>query len=121
MRLAERYIPADVLRRPKQGFSSALPYLMRDQFRAAFGHYLRDARLVQAGYLRAPAIETMLSQHLRGRTDHGNRLWLLFNAEIWYRMHVEGLPVADLQAELTSVLHPGHRPNPVDVVAERAS
>src|SRR4029077_19320658 len=29
-RLAEPYTPADVLRRPKQGFSSALPYLMRD-------------------------------------------------------------------------------------------
>jgi len=121
MRLAERYIPADVLRRPKQGFSSALPYLMRDQFRAAFAHYLRDARLVQAGYLRAPAIETMLSQHLRGRTDHGNRLWLLFNAEMWYRMHVEGRPPADLQEELASALQPRRTPHPVGAVSERAS
>jgi len=122
MRLAERYIPADVLRRPKQGFSSALPYLMRDQFRAAFGHYLRDSRLVEAGYLRAPAIEAMLAQHLRGRTDHGNRLWLLFNAEMWYRVHIEGRPVADLEAELATVLHPRQRPRPaVAAVTERAS
>lgn len=106
MKLAERYLPAEVLRRPKQGFSSALPYLMRDQFRAAFGHYLRDAHLVQAGYFRAPAIETMLDQHLRGRTDHGNRLWLLFNAEMWYRIHIERQPVADLQIELSELLRP---------------
>jgi asparagine synthase (glutamine-hydrolysing) len=122
MRLAERYLPADVLRRPKQGFSSALPYLMRDQFQAAFGHYLRDARLVEAGYLRAPAIDAMLSQHLRGRTDHGNRLWLLFNAEMWYRVHIEGRPVAELEAELATVLHPRQRPRPaVAAVTERAS
>lgn len=108
MKLAERYIPADVLRLPKQGFSSALPYLMRDQFRAAFGHYLRDAHLVRAGYLQAPVIETMLQQHLGGRTDHGNRLWLLFNAEIWYRIHIEREPVAEVQAELGELL--GTRP-----------
>ena len=109
MRLAERYLPAEVLRRPKQGFSSALPYLMRDQFGAAFGHYLRDARLVEAGYLRAPAIEAMLDQHLRGRTDHGNRLWLLFNAEMWYRVHIECQGVGDLQAELAELLRPRTR------------
>ena len=109
MRLAERYIPPEVLRRPKQGFSSALPYLMRDQFRAASGHYLRNARLVEAGYLRAPVIETMLDEHLRGRADHGNRLWLLLNAEMWYRVHIEGRPVAELEGELATVLRPRPR------------
>jgi asparagine synthase (glutamine-hydrolysing) len=120
MRLAERYIPADVLRRPKQGFSSALPYLMREQFRTAFSHYLRDARLVQAGYLRAPVIETMLNQHLRGRTDHGNRLWLLFNAEMWYRVHIEEQAIGDLTAELQACLRipaQATRPAPATAVA----
>ncbi len=25
-----------------------------------------------------------------GRADHGNRLWLLVNAELWYRMMILG-------------------------------
>ena len=39
-----------------------------------------------------------LGSHLAGRADHGNRLWLLLNAEIWHRAHVEGVGVAELGA-----------------------
>ena len=104
MRLAEKYVPAAVLRRPKQGFSSGLPYMMAAQFRALFGHYLSDSHLVGAGYLRRPAITKMLAAHLAGRTDHGNRLWLLLNAEIWHRIHIEEMAVEDLHQEVNQVL-----------------
>ena len=46
----------------------------------------------------------MLDQHLAGRTDHGNRLWLLVNAEFWYRVHIEAVPAGTLAAELAEVL-----------------
>lgn len=96
MRLAERYLPDEVVRRPKQGFSSAVPYMMEEQFRRLFSDFLPDSRLVESGYLRRQAIQEMLDSHLAGRTDHGNRLWLLLNAEIWYRMKVEGETAAEL-------------------------
>jgi hypothetical protein len=41
----------------------------------------------------------MLDAHIAGRTDHGNRLWLLLNAEVWHRVHVEQIPVDRLEAE----------------------
>jgi asparagine synthase (glutamine-hydrolysing) len=104
MRLAERYLPAEVLRRPKQGFSSALPYLMGSQFRALFDGFFRDARLVGAGICRPAVIQQMLKAHLAGRTDHGNRLWLLLNAEIWYRIHIEGQRLAELTDETAELL-----------------
>jgi asparagine synthase (glutamine-hydrolysing) len=116
MRLAERYLPAEVLRRPKQGFSSALPYLMASQFRALFDGFFRDARLVEAGICRPAVIQQMLEAHLAGRTDHGNRLWLLLNAEIWYRLHIEGQGLAELTDETAEVLgitaasHPSSAP-----------
>ena len=31
-KLAARYLPAEILNRPKQGFSSALPYLLQTQY-----------------------------------------------------------------------------------------
>ncbi|MGH7557118.1 MAG: asparagine synthase (glutamine-hydrolyzing) [Gemmatimonadota bacterium] len=104
MRLAERYLPAEVLSRPKQGFNSGLPYMMARQFRDLFQHYLTGAHLVEAGYLRPNAIRDLLVSHLGGRSDHGNRLWLLLNAELWHRIRIEGIPVADLEAEITSLL-----------------
>ena len=36
----------------------------------------------------------------RKRADHGNRLWLLINAEIWYRMMILGQSREDLRLEL---------------------
>jgi asparagine synthase (glutamine-hydrolysing) len=104
MRLAERYLPPEVLRRPKQGFSSALPYLMARQFRLLFGHYLPQSHLVEAGYLNPQAIREMLEAHLAGRADHGNRLWLLLNAELWHRMKIEGAQTADLESEIAGLL-----------------
>ncbi|HEX7049637.1 MAG TPA: asparagine synthase (glutamine-hydrolyzing) [Longimicrobiales bacterium] len=104
MRLAARHLPAEVLGRPKQGFSSALPYLLQRQFRALFGHYLSDARLVQAGLLREPAIGALLDAHLRGVADHGNRLWLLLNAELWYRVHIEARQPEELVHEIGDIV-----------------
>lgn len=106
MQLAKRYLPPEVLARPKQGFSSALPYMMAQQFRALFGHYLSHSHLVQAGFLRRQAIRKMLETHLAGRTDHGNRLWLLLNAELWYRIHVEGVGADVVRSEVRHLLGP---------------
>jgi len=35
-------------------------------------------------------IEELLAEHLAKKSDHGNRLWLLCNSEMWYRMSIEG-------------------------------
>jgi asparagine synthase (glutamine-hydrolysing) len=99
-KLAARYLPADILARPKQGFSSALPYILRDEYRMLYGRYLFNAELVKAGILERAPIEALLGAHQSGRADHGNRLWLLINAELWYRMMILGQSREDLRVEL---------------------
>ena len=89
-RLAERYLPAELLRFPKQGFSSALPYLLRDEYTQLFSVFLEQPMLVQAGLVNAEAVKLLLEEHLGQKSDHGNRLWLLLNAEVWFRMLIEG-------------------------------
>jgi hypothetical protein len=46
-------------------------------------------------------VRDLVNAHLAGRSDHGNRLWLLVNAEIWYRMMILGRSRESLQAELS--------------------
>jgi asparagine synthase (glutamine-hydrolysing) len=99
-RLAERYLPRDIVRRPKQGFSSAVPYLMREQFESLFAHFLPTSRLVGSGLLRSDPIQGLLGRHLGGQSDHGNRLWLLLNAELWYRMCIEEEPAGAVEDEI---------------------
>ena len=98
MRLAARYLPEAVLKRPKQGFSSALPYMLKDEYPVLFRVFLRHSHLARDGILRQAAINRLLDAHLRAQADHSNRLWLLLHSEIWYRMFLEGQSVEELTA-----------------------
>jgi asparagine synthase (glutamine-hydrolysing) len=100
-RLAERYLPPALLKRKKIGFSSPLPYLLADEFRHLFQVFLSDSYLVRDGYLRGEPIKLLLEQHLGKKVDHANRLWLLCNSEIWYRMAVENWTKERLKEELS--------------------
>jgi len=101
-KLAERYLPREVIDRPKQGFSSALPYMLRDEYRLLFNLFLRDSELARDGYLQQPAIDRLLGEHETGRIDHGNRLWLLLNSETWYRMFIKGNSTDELYAQISA-------------------
>lgn len=100
-KLAERYLPPEVINRPKQGFSSALPYMLRDEYRLLFNLFLRDSELARDGYLQQPAIDKLLGEHETGRVDNGNRLWLLLNSETWYRMFIKGSTTDELYAQIS--------------------
>jgi asparagine synthase (glutamine-hydrolysing) len=97
-KLAARYLPPEILNRPKQGFSSALPYILKGEYRDMYARYLHDSELVRAGVLARAPIERLIEEHSSGRVDHGNRLWLLINSEIWYRMMILGEPRENFRA-----------------------
>jgi len=101
-KLAERYLPPELLNRPKQGFSSALPYLLQAEYSRLFDICLRDSHLAAAGILDRAEIRRLVHEHTRRIDDHGNRLWLLINAELWYRMMIEGEAREDLRRALTA-------------------
>lgn len=105
MRLAERYLPKPLLERPKQGFSSALPYMLKDEYRLLFGLFLHQSHLAKEGILEQSTIEKLLSEHLSFKADHGNRLWLLVNSEVWYRLYIERTTTEQLSEEISEAAH----------------
>jgi hypothetical protein len=64
-----------------------------------YERFLRNAELVKAGIVNRDAIDQLLKEHLAGRVDHGNRLWLLINSEVWYRMMIQGCSRDDLRLQ----------------------
>jgi asparagine synthase (glutamine-hydrolysing) len=99
-KLAARYLPSQILDRPKQGFSSALPYLLQAEYAQLYANCLRNSQLAVNRILDPAFMTRMIDEHLAKRADHGNRLWLLINAEIWYRMSILGQSQQDLRREL---------------------
>src|SRR5215208_2850246 len=100
-RLGERYLPPEVLRRKKQGFASPLMYILEGEIRALAPRLLLDSELVRAGYLRAERMKQLVDEHLARRYDHGNRIWLLLSAEVWYRRYISRRSEADLEMEIS--------------------
>jgi asparagine synthase (glutamine-hydrolysing) len=97
-KLLKRYLPEEVLQRPKQGFSSALPYMLSEQYRKLFKSVLTHSELAEEGILQQSEVNRLLAEHLSKKKDHGNRLWLLLNAEVWYRMKIKQTQKDDLYA-----------------------
>jgi asparagine synthase (glutamine-hydrolysing) len=110
--LAARYLPEKILSRPKQGFASALPYILQREYRVLYDRFLTRSALVRDGILQQEPIEELLTAHLAGRADHGNRLWLLINAELWYRLKIQGVSRESLLGELADagLVHPAVLP-----------
>ncbi len=73
----ERYLPEEVLYRPKQGF--VLP--IADWFRGPLAGSVKaigsSAALVRTGWFDAKALGTIANDHISGRADHGRLLWQL--------------------------------------------
>jgi asparagine synthase (glutamine-hydrolysing) len=101
--LAERYVPQQVLQRKKQGFSSSLPYLLDPEFLSMRAAVFRDSALVADGYLSASGIAAMVAEHTGKRQDHGQRLWLLASAELWYRLFMRGEHTSSVERALLAV------------------
>ncbi|MDM8553130.1 asparagine synthase (glutamine-hydrolyzing) [Desulfococcaceae bacterium HSG7] len=87
--LGKKLLPPALISKSKQGFSSSLTYLLANEFRLLYRLFLDDSSLVRDGYLNRSAITALLTDHLNQKADHGNRLWLLCNAEVWYRMFID--------------------------------
>ena len=98
--LCKRVLPAEVMERKKQGFSSALTYMLKDELSFLQTHFLKRSTLASDGLLNQPAIDKMLGEHQAGAADHGHRLWLLLNSEVWHRHFLREESTDDLTAEI---------------------
>jgi len=100
--LAKKYLPSALTNRKKQGFSSSLPYILTDEYHTIYDSFLNASHLVRDGYFQRGAIDTLLQEHLMKKSDHGCRLWLLCNSEIWYRMHIENESANSIRMSLSN-------------------
>jgi asparagine synthase (glutamine-hydrolysing) len=99
-KVAARYLPADIVGRPKQGFGFPVGRWMRGELRDLVSDRLLKSKLVAAGIFRQETVAALVHEHMGGRVDHSYRLWLLLGLEIWHEIHVEGRSVDAVRADI---------------------
>ena len=103
--VARRYLPAEVLDKPKQGFAIPLGEWLRGPLRELAADTFSARAFRERGLLRVDTVQRCLAEHAARRADHAEPLWLALCLELWARRFVDGaasapepeLPVA-LQA-----------------------
>ncbi len=76
----ERYLPRDILYRPKQGFVTPIAEWLRGPLSGS-ARGIATGSLAQTGFFNPKAIAALAEAHIAGRADHSRTLWQLLMLE----------------------------------------
>jgi asparagine synthase (glutamine-hydrolysing) len=89
-RVAARWLPPEVLQKPKQGFGIPLGQWFRGPLRELAADVFASQPFRQRGLLQPQAAQNYLERHVRGEADFGELLWLMISLELWAHRFVDG-------------------------------
>jgi len=82
--VARRYLPGDVVDRPKVGFKVPLDQWFRSGLRDTAWERLTGRESFVAEVLDRSAVEDLLRRHESGRFNEESRIWTLMSLEVWH-------------------------------------
>jgi asparagine synthase (glutamine-hydrolysing) len=84
-RLLHRYVPRELVERPKAGFGIPLGAWLRGPLRPWAEDLLDAGRLRDDGFLATPMVRRMWDEHLSGRRDRQFEVWDVLMFQAWLR------------------------------------
>ncbi len=87
-------VPPQILTRRKMGFPVPVGRWLRGSCWPVVEEFVLGPRALQRGLFEPSFVRRLAVEHRTGRADHGDRLWLLANLEIWQRIFLDGEGVA---------------------------
>lgn len=78
-----KYVPTELMNRPKQGFAIPLDSWLRGPLYEWARSILSEENVNRAGILNYSVIETMLEQHRSGKKNLQNQLWCIIVLQLW--------------------------------------
>lgn len=78
-----KYVPKELIERPKAGFAIPVGQWLRGPLRDWAESLLGETRLRQEGYFHPDPILKVWAEHLSGRRDHGQKIWTILMFQAW--------------------------------------
>lgn len=78
----ERYVPRDLFERPKAGFNTPISIWLKGPLKPWADDLLSETHLIDNGF-RPERIRKAWQEHLQGKKDHGQKLWIILQYQAW--------------------------------------
>lgn len=84
-KLAERYLPKEIIYRPKTGFGAPIRQWVKNEMKPFIAERLSPERLQQQGIFDPKAVAQLIAENDAGKTDAAYAIWALLAIESWIR------------------------------------
>ncbi len=98
-------IPKEILNRKKMGFPVPVSAWLRNRFWSVVEEFVLSPRTLARGHFNSVFLKSMAQEHRQGKFDHGDRLWLLINFEMWQRIFIDGEHPDEIYAGKIKSIH----------------
>tara|TARA_Y100000815_G_C13311569_1_gene488723 strand:- start:531 stop:1667 length:1137 start_codon:yes stop_codon:yes gene_type:complete len=78
-----RYVPQELIEKPKVGFAVPLASWLRGPLRDWAENYINENRLLDEGYFNAKIVQERWREHLSGRRNWQYQLWSVLMFQCW--------------------------------------
>jgi asparagine synthase (glutamine-hydrolysing) len=105
-------VPREILERKKMGFPVPTSEWLRGKYWPVVEEFAISGRALERGHFNPEVVRRIAQEHRQGLANHGERLWLLINLEMWQRIFIDG--------EAPAAIYPRQAPILNEFTRERA-
>jgi asparagine synthase (glutamine-hydrolysing) len=84
-KVSERYIPLEVIKRPKAPFGSPLRSWLRGSLSEMVDDLLSESSIKNRGFYDVATVRDIIEKDRSGAEDNAHYIWILLNNELWFR------------------------------------
>lgn len=89
-KVAERYLPEEIVNRPKEGFSVPLKHWIKRGKRTLLDELLSRERIESGSIFCWPEVERLKTEHLSGQRNNSHQLWAMMMFHAWQDKWLDG-------------------------------
>ena len=88
-KLAEKYLPKEVIYRSKSGFGGPIRQWVNNDLEELIFEYLSPAKIKNRGIFRSKPVWDLIEKNKKGQVDASYTIWSLLSIESWFRQFVD--------------------------------
>ncbi len=87
-RLAEKWLPEELVHRPKRGFGLPLRSWLQNELAPWVKELLLESSVTVPRYFSEERVTRLIQEHVAGRANHTGRIYTLLVFELWHRKYL---------------------------------